>query len=424
MDALIEFSKEMILNYGYWGIFFLTSIEHFIFPIPADVFIAIGTANGLAVHKVLIIVLIAALIGSIIGYYLGSFLGHPAMVWLFGKTRVDKGEAFIKKWGIWAVIGAGLTPFPFKLMTWFAGIFEMPFKKFILGVIIGRMPRYVLTAYAAKFFIDSKFVTEGNMSAVLLGAVQGVTEFLPISSSGHLVILEYFLHVPLSAEQMMSFDVFLHGGSLIAILIFFWKEWQMVFKEIWKALRTFKIDKDSMFLKLAAATIPAIIVGLTLGNYIGEKFRNLTSIGIFFIIVGLLYFYTAWKGKHAHIESVGLKKAVLIGIAQSIALLPGVSRAGSTIATGVALGIKPEVAARFSFMLGAVAILAANVYTLIFSDISLGTVDLKFILSGTITAFFFSLGSIYLLMKFLQKHSMRAFGVYLIIVGCLILGFL
>ncbi|MFH0838399.1 MAG: undecaprenyl-diphosphate phosphatase [Patescibacteria group bacterium] len=424
MHALTAFVEAVIQQYGYLGMFLLTAMEQFIFPIPVDVFFGFSIEQGLSYQHLMVIVLIATVSGSCIGYFLGRFLGHPALTWLVGKNKVDKGEAFIKKWGIWGVILAGLTPIPFKVMTWTAGIFEMPFGRFLFAVIVGRMPRYMLTAYAGAKFFETKFYATTDMSALILGALQGLTEFLPISSSGHLVIMEKFLYLPIPADHLVTFDIFLHGGSLVAIMLYFWKDWVNVFKELWHMIKKFRLDTDSLAFKLAAATIPAIIAGLVFGGAIGENLREIHSIAILFIILGVIYFYAAWRGKNNTYETVGLKKSIWIGIAQAIALIPGVSRAGLSIATGITLGLKREAAAKFSFMLGGIAILAANVYALFSMRNGAPIPNLDFILMGTATSFITSLLAIYILLRFLQKYTMRTFGVYLILTGSLILSFL
>ena len=156
MQHLIQITEAIIAKYGYAGIFLLTTTEQFIQPVPADIFIGAGTAAGLPLLNVMLVVIVSTFLGSLIGYFLGDRLGHPAATWLFGKTAVQKGEAFMKKWGLFAVIIAGVTPIPFKVITWMAGIFEMPLKRFVLGVLIGRIPRYILVGYAgvwaAKLF--------------------------------------------------------------------------------------------------------------------------------------------------------------------------------------------------------------------------------------------------------------------------------
>ena len=424
MDGLIEFAKGIIMNHGYTGIFILTTAEQFIFPIPADIFITIGTSLGLSFKKILWIISAAAILGSLIGYFLGKYIGHPIIQWLVGKERLEKSEKFIKKWGVWGVILAGLTPLPFKIVTWTAGIFEMPLKKFIPAVMVSRIPRYFITAYAGVLLYKTKFYATTEMSALILGALQGITEFLPISSSGHLVIMENLLHLAINPEQLAMFDIILHGGSLLAIILYFWRDWIDVLKALWKMLTKWTIDKNSLAFKLILGTIPAVLAGLAFGSYVTGPLRNLRSIAVIFIILAVLYFYAAWKGRRNDKETVSLKKSVLIGCTQALALIPGISRSGSTIAVGVILGLKREVAAKFSFMLGGVAILAANVYALF--SVGQGTLmpDLKFTMFGFIASFIFSFLAIALLLKFLQRYTMRSFGVYLLIVGILILSFM
>lgn len=424
LDSLRIFTEGLIASHGYPGVFILTAAEQFIFPLPADFFLGFSIEHGLSYWHVMLIVLIASMLGASMGYFLGKYLGHPALQWLVGKKKVDKGEEFMKKWGVWGVIIAGITPIPFKIITWTAGIFEMNYWKFLAGVVIGRMPRYLLTAYAGAKILESKFYATTDMSALILGTLQGLTEFLPISSSGHLVIMEHFLDVPIPASQLISFDIFLHGGSLIAIVLYFWKDWLEVLKEIWHMIKNFRIHPNTLAFKLAAGTVPAIIAGLAFGGAISDNLRTLHTVAFFFIVLGIMYFLATWKGRKDGAKHVSLKKGVIIGCAQALALIPGVSRAGSTIATGVSLGIDRETAARFSFMLGAVAILAANVYTLLSLDSGTPMPDLSFILLGAGSSFATSLLSIYLLLRYLQKHTMKAFGLYLVLAGSLILSFL
>ncbi len=420
MHYLTQLVTEIIQQYGYLGIFILTTLEQFIFPVPADIFITIGTSGGLDYKTIMVFVLIAALVGSYVVYFLGKYLGHPVMLWLFGQKRLDKGEKFIKKYGVWGIIIAGLTPLPFKIVTWTSGIFEMPLGKFTLGVVLGRMPRYLITGYLSVLIFKTKFYATPEMSAIILGALQGVTEFLPISSSGHLAIMEHFLNLPISATDLEMFDIFLHGGSLLAILIYFWRDWINVLKEFWQMVTKLKFDKNTLAAKLVIGTIPAIIFGLLFKGVLTGRFRNLGYIAFFVILVGIVYLYVEWKGKKNHMESVSFKKSFIIGTAQALALIPGVSRAGSTMATGMLLGIKRKAAARFSFMLGAVAILAANVYALI--SIKSGAVmpNLSFTLIGTGVSFIFSLFSISWLLKFLEKNTLRPFAFYLMILGSFI----
>ncbi len=419
----MDIVRDVIHNYGYIGIFSLTAMEQFIFPVPADVFVAIGTSLGLPLVRVLFYVLLAALVGSYIGYFLGKWLGLPVMRWLFGQRKLDKGEKFIEKYGMWGVIVAGLTPLPFKIVTWTAGIFEMPLGRFTLGVLLGRMPRYIVTGYAASLIYRTKFYASTEMSAVILGTLQGLTEFLPISSSGHLAIAEHFLKLPpaIAAADLEIFDIFLHGGSLLAILLYFWRDWVEVLKDLWHMLTKWTFRKNTLAAKLALGTIPAILAGLMFGGFIGSRLRGLTTIALFLMLAAAFYLYAEWKGGKSDQETVGIKKSLLIGSAQALALIPGVSRSGATIATGMLMGLKRDAAAKFSFMLGGIAILAANVYALF--SIRNGAVmpDLTFTLFGAAASFIISLLSISWLLKFLEKRTLRPFSFYLMILGALIL---
>lgn len=425
IHALIAFTKGFIVAHGYSGLFILTALEHFIFPIPVDMMIAFATSMGLVFRKVILVVFLAVLVGSFVGYYIGKFFGHPVARWLFGQKRLDQAEVFIKRWGFWGVVFAGLTPIPFKVVTITAGIFEMPLFKFLAGIIIGRMPRYAILGYAGALFFKTKFYATTQMSAVILGALQGVTEFLPISSSGHLALLEHFLKLPadITPGNLEYFDILLHGGSLLAILLYLWRDWLSLFREIYEMIKQRKIDHHSLAFKLALGTVPAIIAGLLFAGSMGF-FRALPIIGFFMIGVALFYFFAERKPQEDGLDHVPLKKAVLIGLVQTVALLPGVSRSGMTIAAGRLFGIQREVAAKFSFMLGAVAILAANVYAMLSFRDGITPPPTSFILYGVVTAFVFSFGTIHFLLKFLRTHTLRPFGLYLLFLGTFILSFL
>jgi len=424
MQTFIHIAREVILNYGYFGIFVLTTAEQFIFPVPADVFLVLGTSMGLLFSKILILILIAAFLGSLIGYFLGKYLGHPVVVWIFGKKNLDRGEKFIKKWGVWGIIVAGLTPIPFKIVTWTAGIFEMPLHKFLFGVLIGRLPRYMITAYAGVLFFQDKFYATTEMSAVILGFFQGITEFLPISSSGHLILMEQFLKLPLGAKDMEIFDIFLHGGSLLAIVIYFWRDWLNVLQELLEMIKTRRIQKNSFAFMLVVGTIPAIIAGLLFNDAVSGTLRNLTSIGILFAAMALFFLYVEWRSKKNQSETVTPTKAILVGLTQALALVPGISRSGITIGAGMLTGLRRDAAAKFSFMLGGVAILAANVYALFSMHAGTAIPGTKFILIGVGTSFIFSFMAIAWLLKFLQRHTLRAFSFYLMLLAIMVLGFL
>ena len=237
------------------------------------------------------------------------------------------------------------------------------------------------------------------LQAIILGIVQGITEFLPISSSGHLVLGETLFN--LEVENLKDFDVAVHVATLLAILIYFRKD----------------IIKTKYWPYLILATIPAVIIGFTLEDQIDAIFRSALSVGIVMMIVGALFQIPEPKSKN---KKLTWKNTLLIGIAQSIALIPGVSRSGSTILTGTLLGLKREEAARFSFMLGSIAIAGAGLLTAL--DLTELTIPASTLAAGFIASFLAGLAAVSWLMAYLKKHSLRVFGIYLLAVGVVTVG--
>ncbi len=229
--------------------------------------------------------------------------------------------------------------------------------------------------------------------AIFLGVVQGVTEFLPISSSGHLIVAETLLG--LHVDGLKDFDVALHVGTLLAILVYF--------------------RKDLLHFKwwpwLILGSIPAALVGFTLEDQIDALFRGASSVAIMMIIVGLLFFIPQ---RHED-RPLTWWRALLMGCGQAVAIIPGVSRSGASIFTGMQLGLKREEAARFSFLLGSIAIGGAGLLKAL--DTTELTIPSHILLAALVSAFFSSLLVASWLMKFLKKHSFRAFGIYRVIFG-------
>jgi len=268
--------------------------------------------------------------------------------------------------------------------------------------------------------------------AVILGLVQGITEFLPISSSGHLVLAESLMH--LDVEAMKSFDIAVHFGTLLAILLYFRKDFlKLVAGFFWYLGKKLGVKSSPEDVKkheewaklcgwLIAGTIPAIVVGLFFSDYLDENFRNATSVAVMMVVVGVLFFVAEYVAARIKSNELTLKNAVLIGVAQTLALIPGVSRSGATIASGIALGLKREAAARFSFLLGAVAIAAAAAYSLLQAfkgGAALPSFDIMS--AGIITSFVTGYAAIAFLMSFLKKHTLHIFGIYRVLFGFAIL---
>jgi undecaprenyl-diphosphatase len=239
------------------------------------------------------------------------------------------------------------------------------------------------------------------LHAFLLGLLQGITEFLPISSSGHLVLAETFLK--LDVEKLKDFDVMLHIGTLFAILIYFRRE-------------VFEVKRWPL---LVLASIPAALVGIFLEDPMDSLFRNATSVSIAMIVMGLLFFIVPKKSE----KPLTWARGLAIGCAQAFAIIPGVSRSGSTIWLGTQLGLKREEAARFSFLLGAIAIAGAGLLKSkdIWIDGAGSTLTFPVLAVGFAAAFLSSLFAVSWLMNFLKNHSLKAFGVYRVILGVSVL---
>ncbi len=232
-------------------------------------------------------------------------------------------------------------------------------------------------------------------NSLILGIVQGITEFLPISSSGHLIFAETFfgLHV----EELKSFDIILHLGTLTAIAIYFWRDF--LNRQLWPYI--------------ILGSIPAVIVGLLLGDFIDANFRAASTVALVMIFSGTLYTLPIFKHKES--KKIGWKKALLIGLAQCVAFIPGVSRSGITIFSGTQLGLPREEAARFSFLLGAVAIAGGGFLTAL--DLHTIEIPAPQLIVGFFASFTAGLLAIHTLIKFLKHHSLRVFGIYLLCVG-------
>ncbi|ENN96348.1 lipoprotein B LppB [Methanocaldococcus villosus KIN24-T80] len=146
MDLYIV-AKEIILNYGYFGIFFLSMIEAIFFPIPPDVFLLSSTYFGLDPLLSTVMATLGTVVGGTIGYFLGYKFGHPIFLKLFNEKYLIKGEEFFNKYGVFGIVIAGFTPIPYKVIAWLSGIFEMNLCLFVIATFIGRFPRFIMVAY-------------------------------------------------------------------------------------------------------------------------------------------------------------------------------------------------------------------------------------------------------------------------------------
>ena len=267
------------------------------------------------------------------------------------------------------------------------------------------------------------------IQAILMGIVQGLSEFLPISSSAHLVFTSNFykilkgIEIVQSSNEEVFFDIMVHLGTLIAVIIFFRKDIMQILKAMWHALKTKDwSDKEAKLgLYIIAGTIITIILALPI-NEIAEKLVYAPSIvGILLFITGFTLLYSEYKSKKIEEkkDEVNLKSSILIGLAQGLAALPGFSRSGWTIATGLFCGLDRVTAARYSFLLSIPIILGASmVYPLIKIDAHEAMLyNWKAIIAGTVVSAIVGYLCIKYFMKFISKFSLAIFGYYCLIAG-------
>jgi undecaprenyl-diphosphatase len=255
--------------------------------------------------------------------------------------------------------------------------------------------------------------------AVVLGLVQGLAEFLPISSSAHLVLVPWVFGWP---DPGLAFDVALHVGTLVAVLWYFRDEWVRLTQSAFALLRTRRVDTEEKrrFLHIVVATIPAAIGGLLLEDYAESTFRSPSLIAITLMVMGVvLWAADRYAPRDRPLGSMTLRDAVLIGLAQVFALVPGVSRSGSTMTAGRALRLDRQAAAMFSFLMsmpitGAAAVL--KVPALLRSD------DLTTLVVGILASAASGWLAIAVLLRYLSKHSFGVFALYRLALGALILA--
>ncbi len=239
--------------------------------------------------------------------------------------------------------------------------------------------------------------------------VQGVTEFIPVSSSGHLVFFQSLLGMK---EPHIFFNVMLHLGTLLAVVICFRTDIRKIAQELGAILRKKQRDppQAKLLLLIILATIPTGLMGILLKDWFESLFSRPKVVGGMLLITGIILWLTRWtKKKHRSLEKMRWTDAVLIGIAQGVAIIPGISRSGATISTGLFLGLDQELSGKFSFLLSIPAILGATL--LEFRKIDSGQ-ELWATLIGTAVAFGMGILSLIFLMKIIKVGKVQTFSYY------------
>jgi len=248
------------------------------------------------------------------------------------------------------------------------------------------------------------------LDAIILGLLQGLTEFLPVSSSGHLVLTQHILGVKLSG---VVFELLVHFGTLMAVLIYFRMRIIALVRAVFD--RSMKSERRMVFF-IILSTIPAVVVALLFDDVIEEAFSSPILTSLMLVVTGLILLLTGLIKKRKKAISGG--NAFLIGCGQALAILPGISRSGTTIATGMFTGVEPLVAAEFSFLLSIPAIAGAIVFK-VRDIVNLDTALIGQYAVGTVISFLSGLFAVYLLLSIIKKGKFQYFGIYCLIIGIL-----
>jgi len=253
------------------------------------------------------------------------------------------------------------------------------------------------------------------LQAVILGLAQGLGEFLPISSSAHLVLIPWFLKW---TDPGLTFDVALHLGTLVAVVIYFWKDW---WRLITKGFSDVRSVEGRLFWYLVAASVPGAIGGYLLEKKAETVFRSPTLIATMLILMGILLYWADRRStKKIEMSNITFGTSLLIGISQVLAIVPGVSRSGITMTTGLLMGVTREGAARFSFLLSTPIIFGAAMVKLpgVISNSSVITANFMI---GTVVSCIAGIVSIGFLLRYVQTKNFLPFAWYRFILGALVI---
>ena len=265
-----------------------------------------------------------------------------------------------------------------------------------------------------------------TIQAIILGIIQGITEFLPISSTGHLVLAPHLLNWDIPKDQLFVFDVLVQMGTLVAVILYFWKDLHSIFTNTLKNISKpegFKHPNVRLAINILFASIPAGLIGLAFKDKFESTFDNLSITAIFLFVTALLLFIAEKKGKqNREFEDIGFWEAIGIGVFQALALFPGISRSGATISSAMFRHLKRPAATRFSFLISVPIMLAAGLYT------SMGLFEIANLSSfigpmviGFVTSAIVGYLAIRWLINFLSSYPLYYFSIYLIVLSVSIL---
>ena len=262
------------------------------------------------------------------------------------------------------------------------------------------------------------------LKSIILGIIEGITEWLPISSTGHMILVDQFLQLNMSGAFKEMYFVVIQLGAIMAVVVLYWER---IFPFDFKSKEIVKKDIFIMWVKIFIACVPAAIVGILWDDKINELFYNFKSVAIVLIVFGVLFIVIENynKGKNPKVDNINnlsFKIAIIIGVFQLIAaVFPGTSRSGATIVGALLLGVSRGVAAEFTFFLAIPVMLGASLLKLIKFGVVFTSLEGAILIVGIIISFIVSLFVIKFLMDYIKKHDFKVFGWYRIVLGCILL---
>ncbi|HUM83191.1 MAG TPA: undecaprenyl-diphosphate phosphatase [Lachnospiraceae bacterium] len=267
------------------------------------------------------------------------------------------------------------------------------------------------------------------IKVIIIGIIEGITEWLPISSTGHMILAEQFLKLNVRQEFWEMFLVVIQFGAIMAVIVLYfprlWPFHRVDSREsgAYKVISRKKLD---MWLKILVSCLPAVILGLPLDNWLQEHFYNYLTVAVMLIAYGIFFILVENRNRRLTptmraIRQIDWKTALLIGCFQVLALIPGTSRSGATILGGIVLGMTRKTASEYTFFLAVPVMLGASLLKLFKFGFHFQGMEAAYLIIGMVVAFFVSIFAIKFLMKYIRNHDFKAFGWYRIILGAIVI---
>lgn len=263
------------------------------------------------------------------------------------------------------------------------------------------------------------------LKIIFLGIVEGITEWLPISSTGHMLLVDEFISLNMSEEFKEMFFVVIQLGAIIAVVVMFWKKmWPFQLKD--KSQSVVNKGIINMWLKVVVACIPSAVLGLLLDDILEEYFGGAVSIAIMLIVYGIAFILVESRNKKRtptveKLDDITYRTAFIIGLFQVLSMIPGTSRSGATIIGALLIGVSRTAAAEFTFFLAVPTMLGASALKLVKFGFDFTSQEIIALIIGMAVAFVVSLLCIKFLMSFIKKHDFKVFGWYRIVLGIIVL---